>query len=215
MHTLSLFRHPPSLATVLTRCRPASTSFSSFLFADCSVLSANKHLCPPSLFCKGCMPCLYHTSKLCSANAFPPCFFCARKPSGTLIICSNCGFLSHQACLCLFLMEVDNSSLFSEHCPKCGRLSARLASNFVNGHRNFSSVLRHQGYATLLPTHQSVGVQRTHHAHHAHHAHQPQRRHRSANTNDNDSLISDLLLNELTANSADNQSSNQLPLRDV
>ena len=150
-----------------------------------------------------------HTSKLCSAHAFPPCFFCAKKPSGTLITCSNCGFLSHQACLGRFLMEDDNSSRFNEHCPKCGRLSARLTPNFVNSHRNFSSVLRHQGCITLLPTHQS-GVQ------HANHAHQIQLRHRSAHNNDNDSLISDLRLIELTANSADdNQSFNPLPLSDV
>ena len=149
-----------------------------------------------------------HTTKLCSAHAFPPCFFCAKQPSGTLIICSNCGFLSHKACLGRFLMEDDNASRFNEHCPKCGRLSARFTSNFVNGHRNFSSVLRHQGYATLLPTHQSVGVQ---------HARRIQRRHRTGENNVNHALVSELVLPdlELSANSVDNHSSNHPQLRDV
>ena len=90
------------------------------------------------------------TIHLCSAHNYPSCFFCNRKPSGTLCICSSCGFLSHQHCLDLFLLE-DEANDFESHCPRCGVLSHRLSSHFIAGHRNFFHVLRHQGYECLAP----------------------------------------------------------------
>ena len=110
-----------------------------------------------------------HTTKLCCTHAYPPCVFCAKHPNEhpdehpcrTLIICSKCGFLSHKNCLSKFLMVDNNSASFNEICPRCGRSSHRLESLFVNGHRNFSHVLRHRGYATLVPTfnlHQPIPI---------------------------------------------------------
>ena len=110
-----------------------------------------------------------HTTKLCSAHAYPPCVFCAKHPNEhpdkhpcrTLITCSKCGFLSHKDCLSKFLMVDNNSASFNEICPRCGQSSHRLESSFVNGHRNFSHVLRHCGCATLVPTfnlHQPIPI---------------------------------------------------------
>ena len=90
-----------------------------------------------------------HTSDLCSAHIYPHCYFCNRKPSGSLSICSKCGFLSHHHCLRLFLLaENDNGT----HCPRCGEFSLRLPSHFIGGYRNFFHVLRHQGYSVFCPT---------------------------------------------------------------
>ena len=88
-----------------------------------------------------------HTNNLCSAHNHPPCHFCNQEPSGTLTMCSSCGFLSHQHCFQLFLNEDDNGS--DSHCPRCGMLSSRLSSHFIGGHRNFFHVLRHQGHQCL------------------------------------------------------------------
>ena len=93
-----------------------------------------------------------HTNHLCSAHNYPFCFFCNKKPSGTLSICSSCGFLSHQHCLDLFLLE-DEANDCCSHCPRCGVSSSRLLSQFIAGHRNFFHVLCHQGCECLPPTH--------------------------------------------------------------
>ena len=90
-----------------------------------------------------------HTNQLCSAHIYPHCYFCNRAQSGTLSICSSCGFLSHEHCLQLFLAEENDSG---SHCPRCGKLSSRLPSEFIGRHRNFFHVLRHRGYACLPPT---------------------------------------------------------------
>ena len=87
-----------------------------------------------------------HTNNLCSAHNYPSCFFCNQQPSGTLTICSSCGFLSHKHCFQLFLLE-DNDSV--SHCPRCGMQSSRLSSHFIGGHRNFFHILCHQGYRCL------------------------------------------------------------------
>ena len=89
-----------------------------------------------------------HTNLLCAAHIYPNCYFCNHEPSGTLLICSNCGFLSHDRCLRLFLTAENDSG---SHCPRCGTLSTRLTSQFIGRHRNFFHVLRHQGYRCLLP----------------------------------------------------------------
>ena len=91
-----------------------------------------------------------HTRKLCSVHAYPPCFFCAQKPSlpppAMLIICSRCGFLCHGHCLRDFMEDDKNNSAFENTCPRCGRPSVKLTSSFTSGYRNFGSILRHRGY---------------------------------------------------------------------
>ena len=109
------------------------------------------HADPPTQKLKGALL-DKHTNHLCSAHNHPSCFFCNKKPSGTLTICSSCGFLSHQNCLDLFLFE-DEANDHSSHCPRCGLSSSMLLSHFVAGHRNFFHILRHQGCECLPPTH--------------------------------------------------------------
>ena len=89
-----------------------------------------------------------HTNLLCSAHIYPNCYFCNHEPSGTLSICSNCGFLSHDRCLQLFLTTENDSG---SHCPRCGTFSTRLTSQFIGRYRNFFHVLRHQGHQCMSP----------------------------------------------------------------
>ena len=92
-----------------------------------------------------------HTRILCSVHTYPPCFFCAQKPSlpppGMLIMCSRCGFLCHGHCLRDFMEDNKNNSTFKNICPRCGRSSVQLTSSFASGYRNFGVILRHRGYA--------------------------------------------------------------------
>ena len=93
-----------------------------------------------------------HTNMLCSTHKFPPCFFCAKQQAGTLIICPSCGFLSHDSCLPMLPIHDGGVS----RCPRCDLPSPRLKSHFVNGHRNFFHVLRHQGHCCLPPSQSSL-----------------------------------------------------------
>ena len=89
-----------------------------------------------------------HTKNLCSSHLCPSCYFCNQRPSGTLTICSTCGFLSHEHCFQAFLLEDDDDG---SHCPRCGTMSSRLPSHSIRGHRNFFHVLRHQGHPCIFP----------------------------------------------------------------
>lgn len=89
-----------------------------------------------------------HTNNLCSAHLYPSCYFCNQQPSGTLTICSSCGFLSHKHCFQMFLSEDNNNG---SHCPRCGTMSSMLSSHFIGRYRNFFHVLSHQGCTCLPP----------------------------------------------------------------
>ena len=86
-----------------------------------------------------------HTTKLCSAHTYPPCFFCQRSPrsfpSRVLALCSKCGFLSHNHCLTNFLDKDDNAVTFASACPRCGKIAARLSVSASFGFQNFSNIL--------------------------------------------------------------------------
>jgi len=103
-----------------------------------------------------------HTTKLCSAHTYPPCFFCQRSqrssPSRVLVLCSKCGFLSHDHCLRNFLDKDNNDVTFASTCPRCGKFAARLSVPISFGFRNFSNILRHQGYHCLYPPSSSTLV---------------------------------------------------------
>ena len=117
----------------------------SFLPAN---LLQKLHADPPSNKLKGALL-DEHTNNLCSTHLYPSCYFCNQKPSGTLTICSSCGFLSHHHCHQLFLSE-DNDD--GSHCPRCGIMSPRFSSHFIGGHQNFFHILCHQGYPCLAPS---------------------------------------------------------------
>ena len=87
------------------------------------------------------------TSKLCSAHRYPTCFFCAKNHYGSIIVCSECGYLAHKKCYQMYLQT--NVDFDKQFCPKCGFEFTPLDSNFQNGYRNFFFVLKHNNYRTL------------------------------------------------------------------
>ena len=107
-----------------------------------------------------------HSTKLCSAHAYSPCFFCALQPATsppqTLIICSYCGFLCHTLCLQRYMEDSHNRSNSKNICPRCGRVSVQLTSPFLSGYRNFSSILRHRGYQCKTIRQSNITPTQTH-----------------------------------------------------
>ena len=97
-----------------------------------------------------------HTTKLCSAHTYPPCFFCQlsqrSSPSRVLVLCSKCGFLLHNHCLRNFLDKDNNDVTFASTCPRCGKVATRLTVTISFGFQNFSTILWHQGYHCLYPS---------------------------------------------------------------
>jgi len=91
------------------------------------------------------------TINLCSAHTYPMCFFCAKKHSGSIIICSECGYLAHKSCYNKYIHS--NSDNFDHnYCPKCGQIFTPLDSTYFSGYRNYYFVLKFRGYRTDLIT---------------------------------------------------------------
>ena len=77
----------------------------------------------------------YHTANLCSAHDYAPCFFCAKKHTGSIIICSECGYLAHKRCYYNYL-DTNTDDYDPNYCPKCGLLFTPLESKYKNGYHN-------------------------------------------------------------------------------
>ena len=91
------------------------------------------------------------TANLCSAYTYPKCFFCAKKHSGSIIICSECGYLAHKHCYQEYIHS--NTDNFDHtYCPKCGRIFTPLDSTYFSGYWNYFFVLKFKGYRTDLIT---------------------------------------------------------------
>ena len=91
----------------------------------------------------------HHTNHLCLAHQYGRCFFCAKKHSGSIIICSECGYLAHKHCYHNYLStNIENSD--QNYCPKCGYLFTPLDCNHKNSYRNYFFVLEHRNYCTDL-----------------------------------------------------------------
>ena len=93
----------------------------------------------------------HHTANLCSAHKYAPCFFCAKKHSSTIIICSKCGYLAHKHCYDNYVAtNTDNYN--PNYCPKCGLPFTPLELEFRNGYRNYYFVLKHRNYRSSITT---------------------------------------------------------------
>ena len=93
----------------------------------------------------------HHTANLCSAFNYAPCFFCAKKHTGSIVICSECGYLAHKHCYYNYL-TTNTDRYDPNYCPKCGLLFSPLDYEYKNGYHNYYFDLKHRNHRTALST---------------------------------------------------------------